>query len=71
MRDRQPDRPEPASSQRVARVNAVEDVTTRGRWAPVPPAIADVPPRPPPPVRANSDTRPPRAEPKAGARDSI
>eukprot|EP00973_Karenia_brevis_P080861 11217127-Karenia_brevis.AAC.1 len=73
MKERQPpERSQAASSQRSDRhVNAVEDITTRGRWAPVPPAIGDVPPRPPPPARANSDTRPPRAEAKAGRRDSI
>eukprot|EP00973_Karenia_brevis_P005652 772662-Karenia_brevis.AAC.1 len=36
-------------------VNAIEAMQTRGRWAPLP--LADRPPRPPAPVRANSDPR--------------
>eukprot|EP00973_Karenia_brevis_P077705 10797882-Karenia_brevis.AAC.1 len=40
-------------------LNAIETVSTRARWAPL--ALADTPPKPPAPVRANSDPRPPSA----------
>eukprot|EP00973_Karenia_brevis_P064567 8970634-Karenia_brevis.AAC.1 len=38
-------------------LNAIETVNTRARWAPF--ALTDRPPRPPAPVRASSDPRPP------------
>eukprot|EP00973_Karenia_brevis_P021600 2970270-Karenia_brevis.AAC.1 len=54
--ERQPE-PRRAPETNVA---AVESVTTRGRWAPASPtqAIADLPPRPPPPQRARSHPTP-------------
>eukprot|EP00973_Karenia_brevis_P077126 10711923-Karenia_brevis.AAC.1 len=44
-------------------LNVIENVSTRSRWAPL--ALADRPPRPPAPVRANSDPRPPSAPARA------
>eukprot|EP00973_Karenia_brevis_P025052 3454101-Karenia_brevis.AAC.1 len=40
-------------------LNAIETVNTSARWAPF--ALTDRPPRPPAPVRASSDPRPPSA----------
>eukprot|EP00973_Karenia_brevis_P095679 12428579-Karenia_brevis.AAC.1 len=52
-------------------IAAVEAIHPRGRWAPVP-SLADLPPRPPPPQRANSNPAPQRAAaPKAAAREPI